>query len=465
MPQNKNQAQNTTHPASPVSVLSAPWRGIAHPQAAARCFAAASTKSFLAVFLIHAMLLAAAVVALAMWAATVQQTSYGSLLPLTGPGGFVQRTEIRGLDDVWRAWHSHGTFGPAEQLFLGVLALTVAAALLLAWINLPLIHRSGSLSSSFERSARAVASMIAVMLSIVAMVGLAVVTVRLGRHFGWWSANTFPKPENYVAILVGGAACGLFWWIGRAVQVVAEASNAPELPPVCEGCGYDLTHQPADRLCPECGASVDLSLSMGAKRRGCAWERRKSLGSALATAKNVLLRPRRFYAELKLRTPLRPARTYCCCNYAAMSIGAMIWIALLETLVPSGLGGSSNGVLFAVGMFAVWTPAVCWIGHRLGAAVVMSWWAVRGELPDYRWFAKVLAYESVYLWVYCTFWGVLVTSISLFDAWVGGLLGRRFGALGLPVELIALIWGTIALSVLWWLRYAVALRAIRWSNF
>jgi hypothetical protein len=219
LPQNNKRDQNTTRPISLPSVLSAPWRGIAHPKAASTCFAAASPKCVLVAFLLHAALLAAVVVALAMWAATVLQTRFivspirptPTVAPRLGPLAFFVAAGSRGMGDVWSDWHANGAFGRAEWLFVATLMLVTAGALLLAWINLPLIHRSGSVSRSFGRSIRAVTSIIAVALSLVAVVGVIVVTVRLLERLGYWPWSLMPRPKAYLGILVGGAGCALLF--------------------------------------------------------------------------------------------------------------------------------------------------------------------------------------------------------------------------------------------------------------
>jgi len=107
--------------------------------------------------------------------------------------------------------------------------------------------------------------------------------------------------------------------------------------------------------------------------------------------------------------------------------------------------------------------AGCWFGCRLIAAAAVSVWMARQALPDYRWAAKVVVYESVFLWVFCGFWGTLVSSFILFEEWISRLLGLpRFAGVG---EVLTLFGGTGVLGLWWLIRYHVALRAIRWSNF
>jgi hypothetical protein len=107
--------------------------------------------------------------------------------------------------------------------------------------------------------------------------------------------------------------------------------------------------------------------------------------------------------------------------------------------------------------------AGCWFGHRGLAALVASYWLVRGELPDFRWASKVLAYESTFLWAFCAFWSAIFTSFSFWNDWISRLLTGRSRA-GL-FEILALFGGTVVLAGVWLWRYRIAYRAIRWSNF
>jgi hypothetical protein len=91
-------------------------------------------------------------------------------------------------------------------------------------------------------------------------------------------------------------------------------------------------------------------------------------------------------------------------------------------------------------------------------------------LPDYAWAAKVVAYESAFLWVVCCLWGILVGSFILAEDWITQLIRHLIDPsfrlpLRTPVEVVVLLFGTAALGVLWLWRYRTALRAIRWSNF
>jgi hypothetical protein len=138
----------------------------------------------------------------------------------------------------------------------------------------------------------------------------------------------------------------------------------------------------------------------------------------------------------------------------------------LFSTVRMRFGPDLAEVLAYAGVMMFWTPLCCWLGHRTIAAAVITWWLLREYLPDHAWAAKVMAYESAFLWTFCCFWGVLVSSFILWQNWITRLIGLGFErALRAPTEIAVLLLGTAGLGVLWLWRYRIAGRAIRWSNF
>lgn len=121
-------------------------------------------------------------------------------------------------------------------------------------------------------------------------------------------------------------------------------------------------------------------------------------------------------------------------------------------------------VPLAIGLLA---PLVCWLGQRAlgGIATAVAFWS--GMLPDGRWAEKVVLCESVVMWVFCAWWGLLVTSFTQFNDWLTKLIGQRFSydVLGIPAEPAAILYGTGLLTLAALLRYRFVFRAIRWANF
>jgi hypothetical protein len=301
--------------------------------------------------------------------------------------------------------------------------------------------------------------------------------------------------------------------------------------PRCEGCGYDLSHAPIDGLCTECGRPVAQSLTPGLTRVSSEWENvpQPTAGSWLRTSWAVLIGPRRFYETHVVRTDLHCAKRFAAMHLRYIGLFAAVWISILITAerfisdrwsggTPARFGMNALiavALLMAVafgtpfGRFSTWrrsslawflpallliafrfpfgeevpfarvevfwvaalllaaTPLVCWIGHRLGSAIVSSIAIYYRFLPDYRWAEKVVLHESVFLWLYCAAWGILATSFVLFGPWMmrSPLLSWMWRGFGMPPEMFVVLSSTIALSILWARRYLIAFRAVRWSNF
>jgi hypothetical protein len=185
----------------------------------------------------------------------------------------------------------------------------------------------------------------------------------------------------------------------------------------------------------------------------------------------VVLLPREFYGKVRLRTPPARAEAFAVQNYVAIGVGAGLWVLLMWWADASHVGSFASEweeVLPLFLMFVLWMPLVCWFGHRLIGAIVATWWMARRALPDTCWAAKVLAYESAYLWVFCAFWGIFATTFVLAGKpWISDQFGTEFffAVFRMPGEAVVLSGGTGLLALAWLWRYVVALRAIRWSNY
>lgn len=457
-------------------VLLAPWLGIFRPAAAAETLIAAQPRRFWAVYVLHVLALATIVVWLAIWNATVQQTwippptpptsAPATSLPALGYAlGWQSELRTRTAAEVWRDWHADGLIGPAELIFFWILVVTGVGTAFLAWLNLPRLHRAGPVPAAFSQSFRTVASAGGLLTVLATLAGaMIVLAIRADR------LNVGVVPGELIVVLVIGIPAGvvaLLQRIGRAVASVGERPFVLQAPPRCEGCGYDLTHQAPEALCPECGGGVGRSLSPD-RRPGVDWELRKPrrLGDWLGGAWAVMREPRAFYAKLRLRAPIAAGYAFAVRTYVYIGVAAAAWALLMIGVSQESLRWQETVTLTLTAALGV--PLICWFGHRLGGAIAITWWIFRRSLPDTRWAAKVLAYEAAFLWVFCAYWGVLATSFVVADApWISEVFGTQFffAVFGVPGEPAAVFAGTGLLALLWLWRYAVALRSIRWSNF
>jgi hypothetical protein len=475
----------TAYPRPPwFRVLLTPVLDLVRPSAAAALLATASRPTLVLSFLLGLIVYAAVLVFLGLWAGTLAEvwlaapatsartaaTASGDpdMPPAVNPGS----TEIRArtFGEVWGDWHAtmpNGWFGPAETILLLVLLLGPLLVLLLAWLSLPFVHGTGSAWRSYMRAYRAVAGVIAPLTWLTLACGALFIALDHAILEGRLSA-AFPFVEENVLFVTAGISVTLLvLWLGRAARGVSADSDQLSLPPRCEGCGYDLTHQPAEGRCPECGLALGASLNERVSRPGCAWAGGKTARSWLISGLAVLFRPRAFYRRLKLRTPAGADAGFAAWHFLAIASGALVWTAVMLAVLSKMRGPPPPGVFPRILIRAcgvvVWGTLGCWLGHRVIAASVVTWWLLRGGLPDGRWAAKIVAYEAAFLWVFCAYWGLLVTSLAVLNSWVSRLMGfSRWSGRG---EVLALFLGTLGLGVLWVIRYGIAYRAVRWSNF
>jgi len=264
------------------------------------------------------------------------------------------------------------------------------------------------------------------------------------------------------------------WWTGRAARSATD--NDPlVLTPRCEHCGYDLTHQSAARRCSECGLPLVRSLEPDAWRSGSPWQRRPGPWSWLTTMLSVLVRPRRFYARLKVRTPGSAERGFAILTVGLLVAAVSAWHVVVYNVIdlcwswtfrhPWRLYVSFRMLAEATGRAAVlvW---VCWVTYRVACALVTTWWSLRRTLADCRWAAVALSYEVAYLSLVVCFWSVTSASLllcSMWTAWQGG--PAWLFPVGMMMQVVLLFGGPAALVLAWFWRLSIIGRAIRWSNF
>ena len=440
------------------------------PRRAAEAMAGANRRDFIITYLSYVVLVAGTVLWLAIEDATYEYTyARRSPAPTTTAGsggklGWVR--EVRTEAEVWRDWHSGDTpwWGPAEWILAVTLLGGTLGVGVLAWLYLVRVHRSGAVWPSYQRSFRAVSS------------GLGLVWILVIVCYGQYVYSEYdaevPRDTSTTALIVFLQVPVFCWfcvlWLGRAVTGVEDESLDLDLPPRCEGCGYDLTHRPLDGRCSECGLDVEMSLTPGRRRPGSKWMNSRGW---LASAARVLFSPQRFYEELQLRTPGSTERGFAAWNFLAMFVGALVWAGVLVASIErfQGLGPDINlELLVIIAATAMGFVLGCWLLHRTIAALVVSFRMLRWRLPDHRWTAKVAAYESVSLWFLAAYLGLLLLSFIIFEDWISALFGRNFPAsvfLGMPGEVLAAFCGPVAYVLLAFWRYGKAYQAIRWSNF
>lgn len=463
-------------------VLLVPWLSLVRPRSAGACLAAASRPAFVLLVALSLVGYAALVIGLMLWGETVTEV-WSAPVPTTAPTtaaatnpAYWPTSEIRErtVGQVWRQWRAtaiQGWIGPAEVTLALVVILGTALLLFLGWFNLPLVHSTGSVWRSYKRSFRASAAFLWPLTALTLACGGLFIAKEHANTGVPSSGRPLDDEDFWLLLSAAVSACVLAVWLQRATDAVTRDEPLAASAPRCEGCGYDLTHRPESGRCPECGLGIDASLVEEHSRPGSEWSHSKLAAGWLATSYEVLFQPGSFYRALKLRTPLAEDRGFGTWHYALLASVALLWAWAMTVLLwlRHGLVLQGQWPALALGNCAavVYGVSGCWLGHRLFAAVVVSFWLARDALPDCRWARKVLEYETTFLWAFCCFWGALLPSFLLFDLWISGLInqGRPVFYLGPPLEAWALLAGTAVLAVLWLRRYQVAYRAIRWSNY
>jgi len=441
-----------------LSTLAAPWQ-ILSPSRAARNMVSGSRWAFWVSFGLGVLLLAMVIVWLATWGATVSEI-WGDDADL--------RVLERSMAEVWRDWHAGGWIGPSELIVGGVIPGLPFLAAVAAWLYLPSVHRGGSVWQSYKRSFGAVASGIGLLVIVIASAGVPLVVASnledqaAGRTI---TPGIGPQMLGMAASLLGASV--LLYWLGRAALAIAGSAVAADLAPRCEGCGYDLTHRAADDRCTECGMSIAASLVPRLRRPGCAWQARRSFASWLSTAVTVVCSPAKFYEGLMLRRPDHESRRFAVWHYPVIACLAAAW--LLCIAIQTGGSTLEWFLLVIVPAFIGLLAALAgWCVHRLVGAMMTSWAIVRGALPDVTWAARVMGYETAFLWAFCLYDGLLMTSFMLYGNWISEhvlasiMVGNQFG---IPAEPLAILFGNAAIIATWTWRYVIAFRCVRWSNF
>ncbi|MEW6249560.1 MAG: hypothetical protein AB1716_02855 [Planctomycetota bacterium] len=462
-------------------VLLAPVLDLFCPASAARTLASASRTAFAAVYAVSVLGYGIVLVALVLWDAMLEDV-FVPTAPTAMPsmpttmtatnmalflGGQYER-RMRTAGEVWRAWHAApGGFGPAEWIVLLTVMLAPLLVFAVALLIFPWLHRAGPVGRSAARATR-IATGVLWPLAVLTVVCAAVFIIAEDAQA---AAATFGpqalEPGVLFALAIALSAWAVTLWVRRAA--LSYPAPAPEPPPPrCEGCGYDLTHRPAEDRCPECGLSCAASLDPRLDRAGSPWAAAHNSDNWWRTLRAVVSGPGAFYRALRVREPRAADTGFARVNLIAILCGAGVW-AVLAVMILSVQHGppplEPDDLLLAGMMVAVMLLSgllACWLAQLALGALVVGCWLIRGELADYAWATKVIAYETAFLWSFTLYWGVLGLTFCIEEDWISELLAVRPSG---SAEFVVFCGGTVVLLGVWLVRYEKAYRAIRWSNF
>ncbi len=445
------------------NVLVAPWVWMVRPARAAAVFCDASRGAVTTSFMVALLVGSLATGAVDIWDATYQSRYVRTSTERNSAGRFDYERRVleQSAGEVWREWHANGWYGRAEGSAVRSAMWLAACLAFVAWVNVHEVSGEGSPASFYGRATRAAIAAVGMIcaLRVLFGVGYALVT----DHFSGRSEWVVTLTESVRSALYGFSA----WWVGRAVRSASVPLPPIELPPRCEGCGYDLRHRSERGCCPECGRDVAAFLSPGVGRIGCAWEDRRGLLSWLSTSVRIALSPRRFHGGLIMRRSMRDARGFAWRHYMLAGAAGGVIFGVVVFAGRSLSVASREGIPIAIGL-----GLAAWVAHRLVSGFAVSSWLLNRMLPDIRWSQRLIEYESAFVWM-ILFVNVLVVfmSKSIAEFLPGAeqtatsimTSGNVFA--GASVRFLILFVVNSAMLVYWLRRYQKAVRAVRWSNF
>lgn len=328
----------------------------------------------------------------------------------------------------------------------------VGAANLMVWIPLlsliggvhylVSIHRTGGIGSSMRLGVRACASGVG-FLCLIAIVGFSF-QFCWSRVFDPFGLDVPPVIEAGVLITLGIIAH--LWRLSRAVRAVAIYTRTSAVEPTCEGCGYNLTGQPMEGRCPECGREVRASLDSAEARPGTRWQLRPGWISWLATSREVLLRPVAHYQRVRLNGDFRGGVKYALVNDVLMGM----LLSLNSILILGADAGLFDFLQWSVSI-GITSGLIAHGVHRAVFSFAALFHFGRGKLTDGRRLRVVMDYESTFLWL---FWLVNLPFLVIVTFWTA-------------TANFMMIWSGVNCVLLsyWFIRISRAVRAVRWSNF
>jgi hypothetical protein len=367
---------------------------------------------------------------------------------------------------AWKAFAVSGRAGPLAALVAAFLVVGFAGSSALTLAQWPMIQAGGSRWAAVRGGFCAVAGSVWLVLAgLLAWDVLAVVLRELimlvsggGMLF---DAYAF-YPVLQVLSAMAGIALGLRW-VGLAAMGTRSLQGTYETTLRCEQCGYDLRHLAESGRCTECGADLAISIEAGRARRPPPIETELSAWTVWSTTIAILRRPSTFYRALPMRTSEQAARRFAVCLYLAMGVGASVWLWAALLLISGGPTGS-RAVVFPIAA-GTGVALAAWGMHRGIAALAIGGAYLFKLFPEPQHARKLVLYEAAYVWSFCLFNGLMLTTFMLWDNWITQhLLGGRY-PFHIPAEPLLVLTGNLLLVILGILRYRKIIPFVRFANF
>lgn len=448
-----------------VQILTAPWRYALQPRSAVFAFVHGRALHVAISFAFSTLLFSATACIHYLVNDTIRKQTgvglFGTVFVAADQQPMVPNPQHRLGDSLHDA---HIKF-KATVLFCIVPVVTTGLAVFMTWFLLPIGYVYGTAWDAFLRAFRTVLSG-AGFLTLLCNAGAMLQHV-LQRFLG---PEIESVPIGWLAFwfLSMCSLAALLRWVGVGLRSLHPFIAQEPVSLVCEGCGYDLTHQSPTGRCTECGLEIAESLEPGRKRDLNLWSRASGWKCWIAQSLRIIFSPKVTYRHLRLRGNDGDLPGFVRRHYLCLFVGAWVWATCCVVISEKAFEWNELAMVGTVTGGAAFFAALagCFI-HRSTGATVATWWFARGMFRVPAVAEKIICCEAAFLWVFCLFNGTMITSFLFFDDWITRVLGWRFWNVlfGAPSEGIVMPLGNAAL-ILWWLaRMHRAFHAARWANF
>ncbi|MBK9119132.1 MAG: hypothetical protein IPM18_05960 [Phycisphaerales bacterium] len=466
----ENRAGRAGRPTPLWWLLVSPLVNLFRPRAAARAVLATPTPALVAFYLVTVPTL----IASAGFAALVAPRIIDLYWDFSS-ARVLEMFTIDGPLAVLAATHVNGAVTALHLVLALALGAALAATFAFAWLHQPLLHSRGPMLPTWRRAVAlaTVCAWPASVLLLLLPVGLLVLLLPLA-YLNQEFPRFFFDPGICLPFLLAVFGVVFLVWTRRATTAAAPPPpDLSDLPPRCEGCGYQLYNPNLDALCTECGRLIRTSLVATEVRPGlvhfgvtASAATRLGLRTWWRLLRPIVISPQRFYARLPLRTGDDAAERFARWTYPLLWLHGAGWLGLATLIAVVNEGGLPNTsdipTFIAVFLTALTIlTLLAWLLHRTLGALIFTAWHLARALPDARWLARCMAYETAWLHVWPLMVGPGLLLLVVF--------GDPLEASGLiPFEFLLLA-NFGGLSLLWLagatLRYERIRQAIRWSNY
>lgn len=226
--------------------------------------------------------------------------------------------------------------------------------------------------------------------------------------FLWWARGPLrwiARHHDELTFAIGVVIAHLTLYVLLAAGATPRMVPPRARPPICEGCGYNLSHIPTGGLCPECGTPVGESLRPGVHRPK-KWEQGANLqplGKLLGCAFEAAFRKRRFFRTMTTRRGMSHARMFLILFHALSLLTfplCGLWIGLNtgNTLTTGDAVDICGLSLIVAALALLWTLTMAAV---VGVYVRLAW-----GLEAMCGVAKVFSYLHGLLVFLCIVWAL-----------------------------------------------------------